>query len=213
MPHGLFGIVVYQLVPRLRLELTTDGTTEERACVDISGESAGVCLDLGKREASTLVETSRAVVEAGNERSLKAAEGSPLVLVTHRVWEGDTGGTELALGGLVDVGGGGSRALVLAGNTDEGDVVADDFLLAVDAKVVVSDGALLAWDGSTVGDDDLVRGRFGVEGRGEVEREGAEGVCLRVVVLVSLVLAIVVLLAVVHGSGDGRSDKASESEG
>lgn len=72
----------------------------------------------------------------------------------------------------MDVGGCQGRRLVLALEVHQGDVVADDILLGVNAVVEVADGAGQTAGGGVVAVDDLVGGSDDVVGCGEVEGTG-----------------------------------------
>ena len=93
---------------------------------------------------------------SGSERSLtsQAAEAKAnTVCSLLRVGECDSWGPVLALGGLVDVGGGLSGRGVFSLEGDELDIVADQVELGIDAEFVVAFGA---WE--TAGEDKVVTG-------------------------------------------------------
>jgi len=137
--------------------------------VDVGEESSGVGLELGDGESITSVGAGGGV-DAGLEGAGDASDTDALVVRAAGddlgVGEGDARGTAAAAGGLVDVGGGEGGRLVLAAEVDQLDVVADDVELAVQAEVVVADGALeTAGRGGAV--DNLVGGGADAEAGGE----------------------------------------------
>jgi hypothetical protein len=141
--------------------------------VDISEEAGGVVLDLLDVEAKALVLASGGVLDTSDKAVLGASDAADAASDTradlHGVGEGDARGTGLALDGLVDVRGGDGGGLVVALEAGEGDVVADDVLLAVNAELVDALGALEAAGVGVVGVDDLVGSGLDLVGRGEVE--------------------------------------------
>jgi len=146
--------------------------------VDISEEARGVLLDLLDAEAEAVVLASGGVHDTGDEAILgagDAADAAAGVLAVgdcHRVGEGDAGRTRLAGGSLVDVGGRDSGRLVLALEASDGDVVADDVLLAVQAELVDTTGALKATSEGVVGVNDLLGDGDDLVGGGKVEGRG-----------------------------------------
>lgn len=124
-------------------KLTTDGTRDGLRRVHIAVEVLGVGLDHSDGETRTGVHTSGVVDDTRLEGARQAAGGDAEVLALDglRVGESDARGAELALVGLVDVGGRVGGRGVLAAEVDELDVVADDVEVGVDAEVVVADGA------------------------------------------------------------------------
>lgn len=155
-------------------ELATDGTSDGLGRVDISEEALGVVLDLLDVEAEALVLASGGVDNTGDKAVLGASKAANAATDTladfSRVGEGEARRASLALDSLVDVGGGDGGRLVVTLEAGEGDVVADDVLLAVDAELVDALGALEAAGVGVVGVDDLVGSCLKLVGRGE--REG-----------------------------------------
>lgn len=115
-------------------------------------------------------------------------------------------GASLALLCLVDVGCRAGRGLVLALEVDQGDVVADDILLGVDAIVEVADGSGQSTSEGVVVIDDLVRCSDHVVSRGEVKGAGRAPAALASL----LGPADSVLDLLDNGSGGGSS---SQSQG
>lgn len=124
--------------------LSTNSARNSDIGVHVSKEHGWVPLDLADVEVLARVHT-RGVKETGLERSLEASHRNALVCAAFVCWvrKGYTGGTGLASGGLVNVGGGVGGGLVGGGaEAAEADAVADEVLLRVDAEVVVADGTL-----------------------------------------------------------------------
>lgn len=94
----------------------------------------------------------------------------------------------------MDVSGSGGERLVLAAEAVEGDVVADDVLVGVDAVVEQASGALEAAGVGVHGVDDLIRASDDAVGGGEDEGERID------------------LLGLGHGGGLGQGNKGQESE-
>ena len=142
--------------------------------MDISKEAGRVVLDLLDVEAKAVVLTSGGVLNTSDEAVLGASDAADAATDAradlHGVGEGDARRAGLALDGLVDVGGGDGRGLVVALEAGEGDVVADDVLFAVDAELVDALGTLETAGVGVVGVDDLVGGGLDLVGGGEVER-------------------------------------------
>jgi len=137
--------------------------------VDVGEESSGVGLELGDGESVTSVGAGGGV-DAGLEGAGDASDTDALVVRAAGddlgVGEGDARGAAGAAGGLVDVRGSLGGRLVLAAEVHELDVVADDVELAIQAEVVVADGALeTSSRGGAV--DDLVRRGADAEAGGE----------------------------------------------
>jgi hypothetical protein len=136
--------------------------------VDISEEAGGVLLDLLNVEAEAVVLASGSIDNTGDETVLgagDAADAAAGVLAVgdlHGVGEGDARGSGLALDGLVDVGGRDGGRLVLALEAGDGDVVADDVLVAVEAEFEAAGEGVVSIN-------DLVGGGNQFVGRGEVE--------------------------------------------
>jgi hypothetical protein len=160
------------------LNLAADGTRDSLGRVNISEEASGVLLDLLDVEAEAVVLASGSVDNTGDETVLgagDAADAAAGVLAVgdlHGVGEGDARRTGLALDGLVDVGGRDGGRLVLALEAGDGDVVADDVLVAVEAEFVDTAGALEAAGEGVVGVDDLLRDSDHFVGGGELEGRG-----------------------------------------
>jgi len=155
-------------------DLATDGARDGLGGVHVGEEALGVVLDLLDVEAEAVVLASGGVGDTGDEAVLAArdaADGAADVLANLLgVGEGDARRTGLALDGLVDVGGSVGGGLVVALEAGQGDVVADDVLLAVDAELVQALGALEATGVLVLGIDDLVGSGDDLVGGGEVER-------------------------------------------
>ena len=160
------------------LNLATDGTRDSLGRVHISEEAGGVLLNLLDAEAEAVVLASGGVDNTGDKAilgSADAADAAAGVLAVgdlHGVGEGDARGAGLALDGLVDVGGRDGGRLVLALEAGDRDVVADDVLLAVEAELVDTAGALEAAGEGVVGVDDLLGDGDHFVGGGEVEGRG-----------------------------------------
>lgn len=129
--------------------LAADRTRDSQRGVDISEEGSRVGLDLADVEVGASV-NAVVVLNAGGEGSLKAADGDTLLVIADGVGEGEARRASLALGRLVDVGGGVGSRLVLAPEVLQLDVVADQVEVGVDAEVVVALGALLRKDASAM---------------------------------------------------------------
>ena len=118
--------------------------------------------------------TGSSVVETSSEGSLEASYGGPSVTLTSWVREGNSGRAELASSRLVDVGGSGSRRLVVTSDAGEAvkkrvemsavrdpkyvarherDVVADHFLTGVQGYVEISASSCLSGDSGPIGND------------------------------------------------------------
>ena len=140
------------------------------------GEELGrVLLDLSDREADTSVLAVSDDTSA--EGSLEAADSVAALLVTDGVREGNTSlelacvsshaslaiygdlprRSGLALGSLVDVSGSVGGRLVVSTEAVEGDVVADDILVGVDAELEETLASLESASELVVGVDNLVR--------------------------------------------------------
>ena len=109
--------------------------------MDIGKEGGGVSLNLADVEVRAIVNPG-IVKNASLEGPLKAADGNTHLAVADGIGEGDTGWAGLALGRLMEVGGGVGGRLVLAAEVLQLDVVADQVEVGVDAEVVVALGAL-----------------------------------------------------------------------
>ena len=132
--------------------------------------------------------------------------------------------SRLALGGLVDVSGRLGGGLVLALESEEGDLVADRVLLGVEAELVQALGALEAARLLVVGVDDLVGGGNDYLGRGEVVALAAVETELEVKIKVeaevevqaeeAALLAVVVLSAEAQeGAGLGHGGQGNGGDG
>lgn len=141
----------------------------------IGEEVLGVILDLLNIEAEAIVFASSRVVNASDKAifaSLDAANTAANALTArhlHGVGERDARRAGFAFDGFVDVRGGGGGRLVVALETGQGDVVADDVFFAVDAEFVQAFGALEAAGEGVVGVDDLVGSGVDFVGGGEGE--------------------------------------------
>lgn len=146
--------------------------------MDIGEEASRVLFNLFDVEAEAGVLTSGGVLNTGDEPILGACEAadaaSGVLAVGHRhgVGESEARGSGLAPDSLVDVSGRDGGRLVLALEAGNGDVVADDVLLAVDAEPVDTAGALEAAGEGIVGVNDLFRDGDHLVGGGEVEGRG-----------------------------------------
>jgi hypothetical protein len=218
------------------LDLATDGTRHGLGGVHVSEEARGVLLNLLDVEAEAVVLASGSVDNTGNETVLgagDAADAAAGVLAVgdrHGVGEGDARGSGLALHSLVDVGGRDGRRLVLALEAGDGDVVADDVLLGVDAELVQAAGALEAAGEGVVGVDDLLGEGDHFVGGGENEGRGLGDWKMLVslmdrcdgeIVWCSLTLLLVVTPALApvlaedgvgHGGGSHGGSDGGESE-
>ena len=131
----------------------------------ISKEARWVGLDLGDVEASAGV--LAVGHDAGGEGALETANAGAVVAEGLRVGESEAWRAGLALDSLVDVGGSlGCGLIVDVAEVLEADVVADQVEVAVDAEVVVADGALLAAGQLVVAADDLLWDGLDVVGGG-----------------------------------------------
>lgn len=131
----------------------------------VSKEARWVGLNLGD------VETSAGVLAIGHDASgewaLETANAGAVVPEGLRVGEREAWRAGLALDGLVDVGGSlGCGLVVDVAEVLEADVVADQVEVAVDAEVVVADGALLAAGQLVVAADNLLGDGLDVVGGG-----------------------------------------------
>lgn len=156
-------------------DLATDGARDGLGGVHISEEALGVVLDLLDIETEAIVLASGGVVNTSDETVLGAGDAADAAADVrascdfHGVGESDARRAGLALDGLVDVRGGAGGRLVVALEAGQGDVVADDILLAVDAELVDALGAFEAAGEGVVGVDDLVGGGDDLVGGGEGE--------------------------------------------
>jgi hypothetical protein len=141
--------------------------------VDVGEEALGIVLDLLDVEAEAGVLASRRRDDTSGETVLGAGEAANAATLAvadvHGVGESEARGTGLALSALVDVGGGEGGRDVVALEAGEGDVVADHVLLAVDAELVETVGALEAAGEGVVGIDDLFGEGLDLVGGGKVE--------------------------------------------
>lgn len=139
----------------------------------IGEEALRVLLDLLHIEAKALVLASGRVNNSGDETvfgALDAANAAANTLLDlNRVGESDARRAGLALDRFVDVGRGRGGRLVVAAEVVQGDVVAEDVLVAVDAELVQACGAFQAAGVGVVGVDDLVWSGFDGVGGGELE--------------------------------------------
>lgn len=119
-------------------------------------------------------------------------------------------GASLALLCLVDVGCRAGGGLVLALEVNQGDVVADDILLGVDAVVEVANGSGQSTSEGIVVVDDLVRCRDHVVGRGEVE--GARRAPAALASLLGPANSMLDLLDNGGGGGSSGQSKGDDSE-
>ena len=159
-------------------DLATDGTRNSLGRVNISEEARGVLLDLLDAETEAVVLAGGSVNNTSDEAILganKASNTAAGILAVgdgHGVGESEAGRAGLAPDGLVDVCGGDGGRLVLALEARQGDVVADDVLLAVQAELVDAAGAFEAAREGVVGVDDLLGDGDHFVSGGEVERGG-----------------------------------------
>lgn len=148
-------------------ELASDSAGHSKGGVDVNLETSWVVLNLGNVEGSAGV-TAVSAVKADHEWSLEASNAVGVAGVTDWVGESDSGWAGLASDSLVHVCGSSGQGLVVASETDEGDVEADGVGVSVQAQVVVADRA-----GETTGRggavDNLVRCSDNVESGGEGE--------------------------------------------
>lgn len=158
-------------------ELAADGASNSLGRVHVGEESLGVRLNALDVEALALVLTSSRVLNTGNETilsSLKTSDATADVLADGlRVGEGEARGTRLALRCLVDVRGRLGGRLVVALEAGQGDVVADQVGVSVDAELVQAFGAFEAAGVLVLSVDDFLGDGGDFVGRGEVE-----GTCL-----------------------------------
>ena len=110
----------------------------------ITEERLRIILDLADAEASTSVDTSDGVKDAGLEWPLDASLAAALITVASAlgVREDKSWWATGALVRFVDVGGSKRQRLVLSSEAVETNVVADLVLTAVDAEIIVADAAL-----------------------------------------------------------------------
>ena len=146
-------------------KLATDSARNSVGGVHVSKEARWVGLDLGDVEASAGV--LAVGHDTGGEGALETADAGAVVAEGLRVGESEAWRAGLALDGLVDVGGSlGCGLVVDVAEVLEADVVADQVEVAVDAEVVVADGALLAAGQLVVAADDLLWDGLDVVGGG-----------------------------------------------
>lgn len=143
----------------------------------IGKEARGVLLNLLNAEAKAGVHAIGSIDTGdkpvlGADDAANATAGVLIVGDLHRIGEGDARRAGLALNSLVDVRRRDGERLVLALEAGNGDVVADDVLLAIQAKFVDAVGAAETAGVGVVGVDNLVRGGNKLVGGGEVERRG-----------------------------------------
>lgn len=135
----------------------------------VGEELLGVLLDLFESEAYTSV---LAVLDhTGAEWALETADSVAALLVADGVGEGDTWRSRLALDSLVDVGGSVGGRLVVTSEAIQGDVVADDILVRVDAKLEEALAALQSASVLVVCINNLIRGSKNFPDRSESERD------------------------------------------
>lgn len=112
--------------------------------MDIAEETSRVALDLSNLKVLAVVEASLWVVKTSLKRSLQTPLATALITISSPAWVGecDARWTTFTKGSLVNVGGGECGRLILAAEAVELDVVTDDIVSLVDAKIVVANGAL-----------------------------------------------------------------------
>lgn len=215
--------------------LATDGTGDGLAGVDIGEESRGLVLDL--LDVETLAGVDTVVDNAGLEGTLKAADSVDVAILTHGVGESDTvesGGVSNAFSflliqgkglvqgtgeanlprgaghatlALVNVGSSVGGGLKVTTEAINGDVVADDILVRVDAVKEPASGALKAASELVLAVDDLVGGGLDSVCGGVVEGDSRH-------VRLGLVLGAAddaVDLAVEKRAGGGQGGKGEGS--
>lgn len=108
----------------------------------------------------------------------------------------------------MDVSGSVGEGLVVAAEAKEGDIVADDVLVGVDAVLEDAVAALQATSELVLGVDDLVRGGQNIVGG--CEGEGNTGV---LVLGLGLEKKALVVLGIRSGRGDGQRAEGESSKG
>lgn len=195
----------------------------------VGEELGGILLDL--LDGETLTRVLAVGDNTSSEGALETANAASASLITDRVGESDSrfhksvsqtlasphqkvflhvpGRSRLALLSLVDVSGSVGGGLEVAAEAKEGDVVADDVLVGVDAVLEDSVGVGEATGELVLRVDDLVGGGFDVVDGGEVE-----GNSLSLPALAADADVDESPLVVVDGSGlrDGAKGEGSESE-
>lgn len=155
----------------------------------VGEELLGVLLDLFESEAYTSI---LAVLDhTGAEWALETADSVAALLVADGVGEGDTNTKSafhssncvqacvvdlpwrprLALDSLVDVGGSVGGRLVVTSEAIQGDVIADDIFVRVDAKLEEALAALQSASVLVVCINNLIRGSKNFPDRSESERD------------------------------------------
>lgn len=158
-PHARrFSSQAHQFTIVSSRKLTPDSSRNSKTGVHVGEEALRVVFNLRYHESCTGIDAIHN--HAGRERPSEAAQADPLVWVSRhylRVRERETGRSGETFASLVNMGGRLRRALVLAAEAVEGDVVANDVLIAVDAVVVEADGAWQTASADVVGVNDLAR--------------------------------------------------------